>query len=498
MSPASSLLPIINEPSENATTEGCGSGCGSNAEDGQTRLLQELRREMDEIVARSYQSQTDLSPALRTRPESLSLDLSLYQPIPLVSEITHREVDGKHAWVGVLEGALAVLEEDEHALFAQLKEGVPPGEVRDRLARQRGISTDAAWESVAALVSKIAAAGMVRGIEGHNDIKIPTPQRFSRFHLTQACQLECIHCYADSSPHIDRSNELTTERWRKLLVDFADHGGEQVLFTGGEALIHRGCIELMRVASDRGIKVTLFTNGIQVPKYIRDIEAYADQVQVSLDGPDAESNDHVRGAGTYKKILRAIDLLLDHGVSTRIGMTVVPSMWSWWKKGFLQFAERYANHPLVEFRLNYGIMQYGRGVEVDSTGTEDPQSVDRFLNRINGRDGARITRVRTGCGYGEQLVVGPDGTVYPCHLLDGPVCHVDDHSVPEIISLLRGLIRQTDVDHVEGCNTCEIRYLCGGSCRVLASRETGSRLITTCTAEEKAKKYERMVRTFAA
>ena len=95
-------------------------------------------------------------------------------------------------------------------------------------------------------------------------------------------------------------------------------------------------------------------------------------------------------------------------------------------------------------------------------------------------------------------MVGPDGTVYPCHLLDGPICHIDDHPLPEIIALLRGLIYQTDVDHIEGCSTCEIRYLCGGSCRVIGSHKTGSRLVTDCTPKDKAQKYSNLARAFAS
>src|SRR6202007_2313694 len=112
------------------------------------------------------------------------------------------------------------------------------------------------------------------------------PERFARFHLTKACQLECIHCYADSSPHVDRSGALSTERWRHLLDGFSANGGERVLFTGGEALLHKRCVPLMMRGSELGLEVTLFTNGMQIPKYAEQIRDCVDIVQVSLDGPD--------------------------------------------------------------------------------------------------------------------------------------------------------------------------------------------------------------------
>lgn len=460
-----------------------------------------LLQEMASIVERSRRDAGTVSPVFAPHnSERVEATFSLDQPLALVAELHHQRVDGMHMWIGVQEGAATVLDDAHHAIFSRLRSGSSPAEVRDAVAAELAIAPDDAWQRVSSVIARVARAGLLRDLQGYTDrAKIPSPGRFSRFHLTKACQLECEHCYADSSPHVDRSNEISTERWLRLLNEFADAGGEQVLFTGGEALLHPGCLDLMRVARERGVQVTLFTNGLLVPKHVRDIGRYADQVQVSLDGPDAETNDLVRGRNTYQHILKAIDLLVEQGTSTRIGMTIVPSLWAAWKAHFQQISDRYAHFPHVEFRLNFGIMQYGRGVEVDNRRPEnmDYEVASSFMSRINGRDGARITRVTTGCGYAEQLVVGPNGIVYPCHLLDGPVCHIDDHSLPEIIALLRGLNRQTDVDHVEGCRTCEIRYLCGGTCRVLASHATGSRLVTDCTPAKKAQKYQGLAQALA-
>jgi len=82
-------------------------------------------------------------------------------------------------------------------------------------------------------------------------------------------------------------------------------------------------------------------------------------------------------------------------------------------------------------------------------------------------------------------------------LLDAPVCHIDDYSVSEILLILRGVAMEVDVDHVENCSVCEIRYLCGGMCRVLQSRKTGTRLLNTCNSAEKDRKYRNLVSAFA-
>src|SRR5205085_11208010 len=47
--------------------------------------------------------------------------------------------------------------------------------------------------------------------------------------------------------------------------------------------------------------------------------------------------------------------------------------------------------------------------------------------------GPLIARSTRGCGYAEQIVVAPDGSIHPCHLLDGAITHVEDQPMQEWI-----------------------------------------------------------------
>jgi radical SAM protein with 4Fe4S-binding SPASM domain len=417
------------------------------------------------------------------------LTLALDKPLPLVPELTCRDVDGRYVWVAVQEAALVVLGEMEHQRMLRLRRGDAPSTL---------VRTAGEWDALSDLIGRLAAAGFVQGIQGYREHEPAPIAKFARLHLTRACQLECAHCYADSSPHVDRSNELETGRWRDFVSEFAHIGGQQVLFTGGEALIHSGCVELMRLSKALGLHVTLFSNGVLVPRFAREIHENVDKVQISLDGPDAVTNDAVRGTNMYRHILRAVDLLADQGTPTRIGMTAIPVQWETWRDGFETIRSRYAGYPNVEFKLSYGVMAYGRGDQLDRTEVFDKREVDAFTKVVNGQLGPKITRHQAGCGYAEQIVVGPDGTIYPCHLLDAPVCHIDEYPLAEIVRILAGVSHHVSVDNVEGCRDCEIRYLCGGGCRVLAGLATGSRLLNTCTSELKLNKYRNLAKSYAA
>lgn len=257
----------------------------------------------------------------------------------------------------------------------------------------------------------------------------------------------------------------------------------------------------MRRAHERRLEVTLFSNGILIPRYLDDLRSVADIVQISLDGPDESSHDAIRGIGSFRKAIRAIHLLLDAGIETRVSTTIMMNNWPAIQEGLPKLIAEFEGTAL-SFRVSYGAMAHGRGAALDHT--LDTQAVRRFvdelLSRVNtteNRDsGINVVQKITGCGYAEQLVVAPDGLVYPCHLLSGALGHVDQMPLAEISKYLKRTAEAFSVKNRKGCSTCDLRNLCGGSCRIDDEKLTGSRLITTCTPEDKVRKKRFLVRRY--
>jgi radical SAM protein with 4Fe4S-binding SPASM domain len=419
--------------------------------------------------------------------------ISRVEPLPLIEHISCHKVDDDHLWIGVTDGKVIVLDDDESELMRAFVAVASPDHVAGHAERALGLDKAAAWKVTAALIGRLSASGFVRGIQGYHSVKKIRPHVFARFHLTNRCQLECIHCYTGSSPHLPDDDELSTERWLQLVDEFAANGGKKLLFTGGEALVHRGCIDIMRRAHAHGLEVTLFSNGILIPRHIEALKECADIVQISIDGPTAESHDHVRGEGSFKKAIRAIRALLDAGISTRVSTTLMTENWEIFKTEFPNFVAQFDGTKL-NYRVSYGAMSHGRGTDLDQSLDTDQTRihVDKLMSRIttteNRAEGPNAIQKVSGCGYAEQLVVAADGLVYPCHLLSGALGHVDQMPVAEITKYLERTAEAFSVDHRKGCGTCDLRHLCGGSCRVEDEKHTGSRLITTCTPEEKLRK----------
>lgn len=448
--------------------------------------LSMLRLELEEAASETRVSALWQDP-LHTGSLPKRVTFQSDEPVPLPSDLVWRPVGEDYMWVAVRSASLVVLNPRQHVVMLRLHS-------KEVIAGFLVNSQDR--EILQEVIRHLALAGMIRGLASYVTDNPAKTESFARLHLTKACQLECKHCYAESSPRVDRSNEVSTERWAQFINEFAAHGGREVLFTGGEALMHPGCGQLMAVAKEAGLKVVLFSNGLLIPKYIREIAASANDVQISLDGPNALVNDAIRGKNTFGHIIKAVHLLAEAGVTVRIGMVVVPDQWDVWLTEFNKIRQMFDGYSNVSYRLNHGVMAYGRGGSMSDRKGVDRSVVADFIKEVNGIGDRTVIRRTSGCGYGGQIVVGPNGLVYPCHLLDAPICHIDDRPVTEITKRLTNVANAFDVDNTVGCKDCEIRFLCGGPCRVIAGRSKGSRYISTCNTVFKEKKIENLVKTY--
>lgn len=137
--------------------------------------------------------------------------------------------------------------------------------------------------------------------------------------LTYACNLECVHCLSSSGRRDPR--ELSTDEAKAVLDELHDLQVFYINIGGGEPMIRRDFFELVEYSISKGIGVKFSTNGAFIDaEKARRLAAmdYLD-VQISLDGTDAVTNDAVRGEGSYATAIRAMDHLRDAGFVERNG-----------------------------------------------------------------------------------------------------------------------------------------------------------------------------------
>lgn len=114
--------------------------------------------------------------------------------------------------------------------------------------------------------------------------------------ITDYCNLACKYCYA--MPFSGR--RIDTRRALELIDEMADIGVFNITLAGGEPFLHPDILDLILHGTRRGIRVGVLSNGVAIDSdMIRVLEENTDSksfmLQISLDSPDPEINDSVRG-----------------------------------------------------------------------------------------------------------------------------------------------------------------------------------------------------------
>ena len=131
--------------------------------------------------------------------------------------------------------------------------------------------------------------------------------------LTYACNLACRHCLSSSGRR--DPGELSTAECRRVIDELHDLQVFYVNIGGGEPTIRSDFFELVEYSIERGVGVKFSTNGSRIDAAVARRLAATDylDVQISIDGADAATNDAVRGEGSFATALRAMDHLAAAG-----------------------------------------------------------------------------------------------------------------------------------------------------------------------------------------
>jgi len=115
---------------------------------------------------------------------------------------------------------------------------------------------------------------------------------YLRVSVTDRCDLRCVYCMAEDMTFLPKREVLTLEELDRLCGAFIGLGVEKIRLTGGEPLVRRGVIGLIRSLGARigagALKeLTITTNGTQLPKMADDLYAAGvRRINVSLDTLD--------------------------------------------------------------------------------------------------------------------------------------------------------------------------------------------------------------------
>ncbi len=133
------------------------------------------------------------------------------------------------------------------------------------------------------------------------------------------CNLTCSHCFISCSPENDSFKFLDRETVRKYVAEAQVQGVKEFYFTGGESFLNKEIYGILEDTLKVG-PVSVLTNGTVIRKRvakklkrISDNTIYSLELRVSLDGFTAETNDKLRGKGSFDSALKGITALVEVG-----------------------------------------------------------------------------------------------------------------------------------------------------------------------------------------
>jgi MoaA/NifB/PqqE/SkfB family radical SAM enzyme len=129
---------------------------------------------------------------------------------------------------------------------------------------------------------------------------------------TDRCNFKCLHCWQRSFKKIDSSYELSDEKLLEIVKEALWFGVEEFEITGGgEPMMRKELtLKIMEIIKKNKKFGNITTNGslFDLADIKKIVKIGWDRITFSLDGPDAKSNDAVRGKGTFEKVMKSINL----------------------------------------------------------------------------------------------------------------------------------------------------------------------------------------------
>ncbi len=352
-----------------------------------------------------------------------------------------------------------------------------------------------------------------RNFTDTQQVEFNSPQNEGLYiYLTNDCNLACTHCYMYSGK--PRINELEKEEWFKIIRNAKDNGITAVTFTGGEVLQYKDWFEIIKFTKENDISVTLLTNGVLWNKEkIEKSKAYIDEVQISLDGTDEELNAIIRGDGNFQKALDNVKLFVKAGVKTVIATTPTLDNVKEIEKTYINFTQQLLTELQSEY-LYFKISQKlitGRKVQalIQDKAKEYSSITRKLANTLYPdseiRNFINNMEIGTGlknCGYG-GISISSDGNFYLCNRIEDiePIATNKDN-FKTMMENANYYYEWSSVDNVMPCMSCELKYICGGGCRIdeyhFAGKQSEIQEIQPlikidCTDDYKNSIYEKMI-----
>ena len=166
---------------------------------------------------------------------------------------------------------------------------------------------------------------------------------YLRVSVTDRCDFRCTYCMAENMTFLPRKDLLTLEELDRLCTVFIAKGVRKLRLTGGEPLVRKNIMHLVRqlsrhLASGALEELTLTTNGSQLARHAAELaDCGVRRINVSIDTLDPDKFRKVTRWGELARVLEGVQAATDAGIAVKINAVAlkgfnedeIPSMLEW-------------------------------------------------------------------------------------------------------------------------------------------------------------------------
>ena len=327
------------------------------------------------------------------------------------------------------------------------------------------------------------------------------------WNYTDACNLHCKHCYQGAGKM--SKDELSLNERLNIVDQLADNDVVAIAFSGGEALLRDDFWEVARYASNKGLYLSLATNGTLLTKDVvrRLTDVGVEYFEISLDSVDPLKHDAFRGVnGAWERTVAGIqNVVAQEGAYSCIANTITNENYR-----ELDALVAFSRKLGVNRTLIFNFIPVGRGsdiIDVDLPPDAREHVLQQMYGYLSGQDESfeilttapqfsRVCMMNSqngiislahfgaagfsdkvgllaeyigGCGAGRMYcAIQPNGIVTPCVFMPIPVGDLRSQLFVDIwknAEVMQSLRERHDLK--EHCGSCDYKNVCGG-CRARA------------------------------